>query len=103
MFEGYQGTDQSEVEKILEKYMSYSIVVAVYDQRFPHCALFDQFLSDFFVVDNLTFVLFDPNSGIKFTTNLNDISPYEYFEGDIMHKYVYDCIFKRKIWHFNFV
>lgn len=49
-------------------------------------------------MDNLTFVLFEPSSALKWQHNLNGISPYEYFEGDMMHKFVYECLFKSKFY-----
>ena len=86
----------SQYEALDELYKIYSMVLVIYEQSFPHCVLFHQELSTFFVMDNLTFVVFEPNSALKWQHNLNGILPYEYFEGDMMHKFVYDCIFKSK-------
>ena len=88
--DSYNDATQTEVERILEKYLEYPMVVLIYEQRFPHCALFSEEMSNFFVIDNLTFVIFDPDSSAKWEYNLNGITPYEYFEGDIMQKYVYE-------------
>ena len=83
-----QDENENEIQNILDKYMSYNIVVAIFEQSFPQCIMFHKELSNFFVIDNVTFVLFEPNSLLKWKYNIHDIKSYEYFEGDVMYKYI---------------
>ena len=53
-------------------------------------------VSNFFIMENLTFVLFEPNSWLKWQYNLNGIDPYEYFEGNMMRRYIFDWILNGK-------
>ena len=91
-----------EVDKILEKYMSYSMIVVAYEQSFPQWILFNQELSNFFVMENITFVIFEPNSCLKWQYNLNNIDPYEYFEGNMMRRYIFDWILNGNYLAFKF-
>lgn len=84
--------EDTEIKNILEKYITYNLVVAVFEQSFPHCIMFHKELSNFFVIDNITFVIFEPNSMLKWRYNIFDISNYEYFEGDVMYKYINSTI-----------
>ena len=54
--------------------------------------MFHKELSNFFVIDNITFLLFEPNSLLKWKYNIHDVKSYEYFEGDVMYKYVYAIV-----------
>lgn len=90
--EDLDNDEDTEIKNILEKYITYNLVVAVFEQSFPHCIMFHKELSNFFVIDNITFVIFEPNSMLKWRYNIFDISNYEYFEGDVMYKYINSTI-----------
>ena len=87
-----QDSNENEIQTILNKYMSYNLVVAVFEQSFPQWIMFHKELSNFFVIDNITFLLFEPNSLLKWKYNIHDVKSYEYFEGDVMYKYVYAIV-----------